>query len=219
LSRIPQAINSTSGKIATRADFELKKVNDEIQEQAILPLIVAIENLYPDSKEDQARVAISIVQNIPYDDRNINLSINLGNTKYPYQVLYDNNGSCEEKSELLVLILKELNYSTAIFYYPYENHEAVGIGCPIKNSLNNSGYCFVETTAPSIITDDKGYYVDGSTLKSNPIIIPISDGISLPSNLYDFYDAKNFIRLRNKEKLGFFGKDIGAYIKAKYGIK
>lgn len=219
LSRIPPSINSTSNKEVTRSDFELRKIDDEIQRQAILPLVVKIENMYPSTKEDQARMAISLVQNIPYRNIEINISNNKSDvSKYPYQVLYDNAGSCEEKSQLLALILKELGYGTAIFYYPYENHEAVGIKCPIKYSLDNSGYCFVEATAPSIITDNKGYYLDGSYLNSKPIIIPISDGISLPSNLYEYYDARHFIKIRDKKGFVFLNRNLGVYLKEKYGM-
>ena len=39
-----------------------------------------------------------------------------------------------------------------------ENHESVGIRCPLEESYKESGYCFIETTAPAIISDDSIEY-------------------------------------------------------------
>jgi hypothetical protein len=55
-------------------------------------------------------------------------------------------------------------------------------------------------------------------LKSKPIIIPISEGASLPINFYEYYDARTFIKMREKEKLSFFNRNIVGYFKEKYGM-
>ncbi|OYT36907.1 hypothetical protein B6U91_00125, partial [Candidatus Pacearchaeota archaeon ex4484_71] len=221
VSQLPRAIRYSNDEVPLRADFKLRKINDEIQRQAILPLVIKIENLAPNSKVDQARIAISLVQNIDYgepedyiefEDKKVSLS------NFPYQTLYSNKGSCEGKSELLVLLLREIGYGTALFYYPVENHEAVGIKCPKENSLLNSGYCFVESTSPSIITDNGGEYLGAGKLVFSPELVLISDGISLPRGLIEYTDAKNLNKLRSKSKLNIFMQGRLLRLLEKYGL-
>jgi len=222
LLRLPYSINSSLDKNITRLNFKMKKIDDEIQREAILPLVISIQNLAPNDKKDQARIAISLVQNIHYNEFNnvnlINLSEKNSFSKYPYQVIYDYAGSCEGKSELLVFLLKELGYDVAFFYYPLENHEAVGIRCPNKYSLNNSGYCFVETTSPSILGDNQGEYIGQYSLKSNPKLIIVSKGISLPFEMQEYEDSAFFMKIREKGKINIFNKEKYEQIKNWYGI-
>ena len=109
-------------------------------------------------------------------------------------------GVCGEKSELLVFLLRELGYGIVFFYHQEENHESVGIKCPEEYSLRKSGYCFVETTGSSIITDDEIEYVGGVKLLSQPEIFKISEGESLEEDLYEYKDAKKWIEIRNDIK-------------------
>ena len=57
------------------------------------------------SKDEQLRIAVSLVQNIPYDWDNYYTG-ELG--KYPYEVLYQNKGVCGEKSQLIIFLLREV---------------------------------------------------------------------------------------------------------------
>ncbi len=178
-------------------DFRLKNLNEPIQKQFIYPLILQIQQITP-NKQDQMRIAISLVQNIPFG--NSKKSFSLGNTVMPYQrrayeVLYDLQGVCSEKSELLIFLLRGLGYNTAFVYFSIENHEAVGIKCEEKYSIKDTGYCFVETTGPAILTDDKTEYIGNTQLKSTPRILPISEGISL-NRIKEFRDAKILIKIR-----------------------
>ncbi len=199
LNNLSSSIYYSSGENYSRNDFILRNINEEEQKELIRPLLVDIENR-EDNKVNQARIAISLVQNIDYGFSNktdeLFRGIKINHSRYPYEVLYDNMGICGEKSELLAFLLKELGYKVAIFYYTDENHEAVGIGCPLSESVNGSGYCFVETTGPSIISDNGLEYSGGLILTSSPEIIPISDGISLPRNLEEYDDAKMMNRIR-----------------------
>lgn len=198
ISKIPRYINSNQNP--TLLDFKLKPINEEQQRELLLPFVISIENI-TSNKEDQARIAISIIQNIPFGNSNKTLSIaneKISYQRYPYEVLYDMEGICSEKSELLIFLLREIGYGTADLYYSAENHEAVGIRCPKENSVNNSGYCFVETTGPSIITDDKTEYIGITNhLNSTPEVINISGGASLGNNLYEYKDAKTMIEIRD----------------------
>ena len=104
--------------------------------------------------DDQARIAISLVQQIPYDWQTFGLE-----NRYPYEVIYDNTGVCEEKSRLLAFLLRDLGFDVVLFSFESENHMAVGIMCPVQYSYKNTGYCFVETTEPTMITYSQGEYV------------------------------------------------------------
>jgi hypothetical protein len=188
----------STSKNPTLLDFKLKFINEPYQRELLLPLVVQIENLAK-SKEDQMRIAVSLVQNIPFGNSN-----RVGYQRYPYEVLYDMQGICSEKTELLIFLLREIGYGSAFVYYNLENHEAVGIKCPKEQSLNNTEYCFVETTGPSIITDDKTEYVgEIGGLNSVPEVLIASDGISLGKNLYEYRNARTLISIR--ENMGKSG--------------
>jgi len=220
LSTLPESIIYSDGQQPLRADFKLMRVDEPNQDALLMPLIKDIENLAPHDKTDQARIAISLVQNIPWGSSGKTVVFG-GNavdySRYPYQVLYDNQGLCGEKSELLVTILKNLGYGIVLFYYPSENHEAVGIKCPVEHSLNGTGYCFVETSGPAIISDSSIVYQGGITLPSSPEIILISNGISLPEGLYEYGDAQTLADIRGTN-LNFISSYEFRQLSAKYGL-
>jgi len=187
----------------TLLDFRLKMLDDENQRELLLPLVAEIQSITK-NKEDQARIAISIVQNIPFG--NSDKVVKFGSLiseyqRYPYEVIYDNEGVCGEKSELMVFLLREIGYGVAFIYYSEENHEAVGIKCPEKYGVDDSEFCFVETTGPAIITDDKTEYVTFSELTSYPqVLIASNDGLALEKYEYEYVDAKNMIAIRESAK-------------------
>ena len=197
-------------------------MNDSLQRESILPLVKEIQNLAPDSKTDQARIAVSLVQNIPYgfsDKKELILGKEFNHHRYPYEVLYDNEGICGEKSQLLAFLLKELGFDVAIFYNQMENHESVGIKCPKRKSWHGSEYCFVETSGPSIISDASITFVGGINLESKPLVMKISDGISLSSNLEDYEDAESFKKIREKNgNLNSFDITKLDELRKKYGL-
>jgi len=182
----------------SRSDFELRNINEKEQRELLLPLVIKIQNIAK-NKEDQVRIATSIVQEIPYgeSERIVGLGKNhqINYSRYPYEVLYESEGACGGKSELLAFLLKELGYGVILFYYPSENHQALGVKCPSEYSLDNTDYCFIETTRPSIISNDQGYYSGWGKLTSRPQIISISKGDSLGENLYEYEDAKDLIKI------------------------
>lgn len=219
LSNLSRVISFDTGESPSRLDFKLNAIDEPWQRELLLPLVKKIQNSTSD-KEDQARIAISLVQNIEYGFSNKTVDFlgeALNYSRYPYEVLYESQGICGEKSELLVFLLRELGYKTAFFYYSAENHEAVGIGCPIEESYGNSGYCFVETTGPSIITDDSIEYVGGITLVSEPEIIPISEGESLGRGLPEYKDAEVVKKIRQGSPviLSNYKFDL---LKTRYGL-
>jgi hypothetical protein len=225
LWNLPQSIHYYGDDVPSRRDFKLRNINDEEQREMLLPLVTEIQNVAKD-KDDQVRIAISLVQNIPYEVSENVATVGRANainaSRYPYEVLYDNRGVCEGKSELLAFLLKEMGYGVVLFYYPSENHEAVGIKCPREYSLESSSYCFIETTGVSILSDSQGDYLGWGKLSSNPEIILISEGDSLGSNLYEYNDAKDFIRLNkiieDTGELNIFRLKRLESLRYKYGL-
>ena len=88
----------------TSKDFALRDLDNEKQKEFLDEFVNRIEK-ETDSEDDRVRIAISLVQNIPYDTEGVKLG-NL-HEKYPYEVLYTNAGVCSEKSELLAYILRK----------------------------------------------------------------------------------------------------------------
>jgi len=145
-------------------------IDEPVQREYMLPLVEAIRN-QTNNTDDQARIAISLVQNIPYDSEGVRTG-KLGDS-YPYEVLYENIGACEEKSRLLVFLLRELGYGSALFTFTEERHMAVGIKC--TRGQYRGEYCFVETTMPTIITDSWGDYQYIGQLTSTPLFTRFND--------------------------------------------
>jgi len=191
LANLPRGITYSYIEPTTK-EFIMKDLNEENQKQLLLPLVNEIKQI-TSNKDNQARIAISIVQNIPYDWGSL-YSSDL-TSRYPYEVLYDMRGVCGEKSELLVFLLKELGFGVSTFEFNLQNHRAVGIKCPSQYDYKDSGYCFIETTTPSIITDDTGYYVGVGKLEFPSEIITISEGNSFDSVSEEYNDALEWINL------------------------
>lgn len=222
---LPISINYQNNKpVPSRQDFKLRNINEKEQKKLLLPLVIKIQNI-AESKTDQVRIAVSLVQNIPFGISNETISFGMNEinySRYPYEVLCEMQGVCGEKSELLAFLLKELGYGVVLFYYPIENHEVVGIKCPEKYSLDNTGYCFIETTGSSIISDSKGSYFGNGRLSSNYEIILISNGDSLGRNLYEYQDAKSWSKindiLEEKGSLNWFRNLKFKSLKKKYRL-
>ncbi|MCX6778560.1 MAG: hypothetical protein NT157_06825 [Candidatus Micrarchaeota archaeon] len=220
LAGLPRTYYCTGGVCPSDSELQLRFLNEDHQRDELLLLVDAIESR-TENKDDQARIAISLVQNIPYDKVAADTD-NLEN-RYPYEVLFDNKGVCEEKSRLLAFLLREFGYGAVLFSYERENHMAVGIKCPEQYSLSNMGYCFIETTNPSIITDNMGQYREIGYLRSDPTRIVINDGESFASVSREYNDAKRLEELiwTASTKAGYL--DSGEYeewqkLVTKYGI-
>lgn len=192
-------VSSSSGvKCPSLQDRELNFLNQSEQSKYLKPLVDEIKSR-AETTDNQARIAISLVQNIPYDSAAV--SSNKLNNRYPYEVVYDNKGVCEEKSRLLAFILRDLGYGVVLFYYKPEDHMAVGVKCPLQYSYENSGYCFIETTSAAIPTDSKGTYAGVGKLTSTPQILNISTGASFDSISEEYNDAQEFSKIRSQSAI------------------
>jgi hypothetical protein len=197
--------------------YYLKYLDEAIQKQSLDELVRQIKSKTSDP-DDRARVAISLVQNIPYDYSKLNTRSS--DMSYPYGVLYQNKGVCSEKSLLLAYLLRELGYGVVLFEFESENHMAVGIQCPSQYSFRNSGHAFIETTAPSILTDSEGDYVGVGKLTSAPGIMQISNGAPLSSVSEEYRDAQQFNQLISMgPKLDSSHYSQWTALVQKYGLK
>ncbi|PJE81627.1 hypothetical protein COU58_01635 [Candidatus Pacearchaeota archaeon CG10_big_fil_rev_8_21_14_0_10_32_42] len=227
LLELPRYQIYSQNEIPRRDDFAFKKINNDLQREFLIPLLIQIENLSPKSKDIQAKIAISLVQNLPYNESQF-ISFfgkEVRVSRYPYQVLVEGQGGCEGKSELLAFFLKEIGFGVVLFYYPEENHEVVGIKCPIEKSFRGTGYCFIETTTPSPISFSEGRYLSTEgigKLESEPQIIMISDGISLIQNLDDYSDSRALGKIiesiENNGELNYFQKKKMDSLRERYSL-
>lgn len=161
-------------EVPTAKDFILRDLNEEVQREFLMPLVEKIKSERSGTRS-RARMAVRIVQDIPYDD----FGVETDNIElvYPYETLYNMKGVCGDKSVLLAFLLRELGFDIVIFEFEFENHRAVGIRCSEGNY--NSDYCFIETTYRWDIGEIPSRYEDGLNIKGAvPEIIHISDGIS-----------------------------------------
>ncbi|MEM4325985.1 MAG: hypothetical protein QXU40_01665 [Candidatus Pacearchaeota archaeon] len=220
LSNLSREIFFPNEKLINRRDFKLKAINNKLQRDSLSDLIVQIQNR-ESKKEQQLRIAVSIVQNIPYnfsEKKELFENKLINHSRYPYEVLYENSGTCSEKSLLLSAILRELGYSVAILYFPKENHEAVGVKCPLKRSIYETGYCFIETSGPSIISDYNIIFSNGQTLSSKPEVYIIAEGIELPNDMKEYKDAKILNEIRSRSILGLIYSQKFDNLKKEYNL-
>ena len=173
----------------------LRKLEDPYQKAYVADLLNQIKNR-ASNPDDQARIAISLVQQIPYDTvkQEAFLQGSYSTNRIPYQVLYEHRGICNEKTKLLTFLLKELGYGVALLSYQEEKHMAVGVLVPPPYRSPGCGeYAFIETTRPAIPT-----YVNPD-LTTLPVIIPITEGSALESIEEEYIDARELERLLSIE--------------------
>ncbi|MFA5926502.1 MAG: transglutaminase-like domain-containing protein [Parcubacteria group bacterium] len=190
------------------------------QKEAIAPLLNWIRKKVKKS-DDRARVAASMVQNIPYDynkstgDEIIPSGRNHG-TRYPYETLYENAGICGEKASLIVLLLKELGYGTATLTFTSPAlHQVAGVKCPAAYDFRDTGYCFIDPNIRHMIT------FGGSYETKNPYqVMILSDGKTLNAK-NDWKDSRKYWEIINSIDNGTYTKkQAKAYKKLikKYGM-
>jgi hypothetical protein len=177
---------------ATNSSYYRAYMEDPDQQPAIVELARAIQEKTPVA-DDQARIAVSLVQHIPYKEGGKQY-------RYPYEVLYKNQGVCGEKSMLLALLLKDLGSGSSVFYFLPEDHMAAGIKASSPYDFRNSGYAFIEATEPYIITDSLTDNLAQGKFTSTMEITPAGTGKALESIAGDYGDARQWAGLEAKIK-------------------
>ena len=147
------------------------------------------------TSDDQAKIAISLVQRIPYNGNRYSRTAT--DWYYPYETVHNDKGSAADKSVLLAYILNELGFETVLFEFP--SHMAVGVKSSSKYSFYDTGYAYIETTRPTIITyePDAGY--GGFSISQNPRIIHLSGGRRVLDVTTEYGDAR---RMKQLEAMG-----------------
>jgi hypothetical protein len=160
------------------------------QDEYLEPFIDEIRGL-SNSPDNQAKIAISLVQHIPY--KWSGLYITSTDWYYPYETLYQNQGVCCDKSVLLAYLLDQLGYDVVLF--EWDQHMAVGIRCSEKYDFQNTGYAFIETTRPTIITYVPDEYLGGFQITPSPNIIQVSEGGRILDLSEEYKDAQEYENL------------------------
>jgi len=122
--------------------LKIKNEDHSLEELISQARAIAVKNSW--TNDQLAEFIIALVQYISYDQAKLQPGNN--SPFYPYETLYLQRGVCADKTFLAVALLRRLGYGAAILDFPDINHTAAGVACPLEYSLNNSGYCFIETT-------------------------------------------------------------------------
>jgi len=195
--------------------FYLSSLEHDGQKKALEPFIDSIKTVGKRNEYDDLRIATSLVQQIPYG------KVKNYETRwhYPYEVLYTQSGVCGDKSRLLAFLLKGLGYGVALLQFDIENHMALGIKVPEEFSYKKTGYAFVETTRPTIISDYHCDYVNAGKLTSTPLIIPVSDGKTFNGVQEEYRDACEWNDILSRGKiLDHYHYSRYQYLSYKYGM-
>ncbi len=169
----------------------LLKFEDPYQNRFLRDLVSTFRNR-ADNDDDELRIAVSMVQHIPYDivKQEEFLRGEYSPNRLPYQVLYENSGICNEKAKLLAYFLKELGYGVALLSYPGEKHMAVGILSPEPYQTPGCGnYTYIESTQPTIISQVN------PGLHSDPEIIVLAEGKEFQGIAEEYGDARELEEL------------------------
>ncbi len=185
-------------------DYWIQFVDESVQDRYLKQLADNIRAAETD-RDDQVRAAISMVQSIHYIDYSFDTA-----AKYPYHVLYHQNGDCDEKSLLLAYLLRDLGYGVAVFVFEQESHMTVGIKAPDRYCYGKTGYAFIETTVPSIPTDAEGDYAGTGKLRSDPKVFVVADGDSFEGIWREHTDAAEWNRIRG------MGRELDPYNYGRY---
>lgn len=168
----------------------MELLKNSYQDEYLDPFIEQIEKT-SSSPETQARVAISLVQHIPYSwNRYSGMD---SDWYYPYETLHNNQGVCSDKSLLLSYLLCQLGYDVVLF--EFSDHMAVGVKCNSQYDFQNSGYAFIETTRPTIITYIPEDYLGGFRVTSNVKIIHVQGGDKSLDVSREYRDAQELKKL------------------------
>ena len=147
------------------------------------------------TSDDQAKIAISLVQRIPFNGTKYSRTAT--DWYYPYETVHNNKGSAADKSVLLAYLLNELGFETVLF--EFSNHIVVGVKSSSKYAFYDTGYAFIETTRPTIITYEPDTSYGGFGISQNPRIIHLTGGKRVLDVSTEYGDA---MRMKQLEKMG-----------------
>jgi hypothetical protein len=95
---------------------------------------------------------------------------------YPVETVMGNGGDCDDKSLLLAGLLAREGYPVALLLFRPEQHMAVGVGSDTP-PYRSTGYAYIEVTGYAPVGVPPAVLRGNITLKSNPVVIPVSNGM------------------------------------------
>ncbi len=116
--------------------------------------------------DEYLELITAFVQQLPYR------TLNDTDPKYPVETLVEGTGDCDDKSLLLAGLLAREGYRVSLLYFPDEKHMAVGVGAT-EGTFWNTDLAYVETTNLSLVGIPVSELEGGTTLKSDPLTIPV----------------------------------------------
>ncbi len=156
------------------ADSYRAMVDDPAQESLYQDLLTSFQmiRIEEDLDSDEYLELIAVyVQSLQYETLEENPA------KFPVETVVDLAGDCDDKSLLLAGLLSREGYSVALLSFGPENHMALGIGSD-DCQFRNTSYTFLETTNVSYVGIVPEKLGTGVSIYSEPIIIPIGDGVT-----------------------------------------
>jgi hypothetical protein len=150
-------------------------INDPTQEALYQDLIRQFRKIRAErnlTDDEYLELMTIYVQMIPYKS-----GLNAP-PKYPVELVADNMGDCDDKALLLAGLLAREGYPVVLFKFGPESHMAMGVGSdtfPYKST----NYTYVEAMIPSFIGRPSFHIIEKKPLKSDPFVIPVSNGTLL----------------------------------------
>ena len=117
-------------------------------------------------EDEYLELIACFVQQLPYQ------TIHDTDPKYPVETLVEGSGDCDDKSLLLAGLLDREGYQVSLLYFTGEKHMAVGVGAT-DGTFRNTGLAYVETTNLSLVGIPASELEGGTTLNSDPLVIPV----------------------------------------------
>ncbi|WP_292518499.1 hypothetical protein [Methanoculleus sp.] len=148
-------------------------INDSCQEPFYADLLAALHHIRDREGLDDDRyleLITAFVQSIPY-----RTDTSIVEPKFPIETYVDGEGDCDDKALLLAGLLVREGYGVALLYFGDERHMAVGVksdGCLYRDTP----FAYIETTNTSYVGIPPAVLSDGTTLSTDPLVIPIGDG-------------------------------------------
>lgn len=150
-------------------------INDPTQEALYQDLISQFKKIRAERNltgDEYLELMTTYVQMIPYK------SGENAPPKYPVELVADNMGDCDDKALLLAGLLAREGYPVVLFKFGPESHMAMGVGSDAF-FYKSTNYTYIEAMVPSFIGRPSFHIVEKRPLKSDPFVIPVSNGTHL----------------------------------------
>ena len=150
-------------------------INDPTQEALYQDLIRQFRTIRAErnlSDDEYLELITTYAQMIPYKT-----GLNAP-PKYPVELVADKMGDCDDKALLLAGLLAREGYPVALFKFGPESHMALGIGSDAFH-YPSTNYTYIEAMIPSFIGRPSFHIIEKKPLKSDPLVVPVSNGTLL----------------------------------------